>query len=80
LIAVFLLPFLTSCATDPQIVTRYVTKPIPESLLGDCEKSELQGNTYQAAIDLAISRGKDLDACNQRIQGIREYNRAAPAQ
>ena len=58
-------------------MTRYVTKPIPESLLADCTKSELEGNTYQAAIDLAINRGKDLDACNQRIKGIREYNAAA---
>ena len=77
LIALSLLPFLTSCAT-PQIVTEHVQVPVPGSLLLPCPKSELAGQTYQDAIQLAINRGKDLDECNQRFQDIRKYVSPAP--
>lgn len=65
------------CAT-PEIVTQHVLTPIPAALLSPCPKSELQGKTYQDAIALAISRGKDIDECNKRFEDIGRYVSPAP--
>lgn len=74
LIGLCLMGLLSSCATDPIVQTRTEVLKVPESLLTPCTKSELAGNTYQAAIELAIKRGLDLDACNAQLEGIRKWS------
>lgn len=71
-----LMPFLGGCANlDPILTTKVVFQPIPESLLLPCTKSELEGDTYQAAIQLAINRGKDLEECSKRFDDIRDFTK-----
>jgi hypothetical protein len=72
------LPFLTSCATDPLIVTKTVQAQVPESLFLPCNKSQLAGTTYQDGLALAINRGLDLDECNRRLEDIHKYVSPAP--
>ena len=56
------------------MVTKTQTLKVPGSLLSPCPKSEIQGKTYQDAIELAINRGKDLDECNKRLEDIRRWS------
>lgn len=74
MIALCLLPSLSGCATDPVIVTKTERERVPDSLTVSCPKSELSGDTYQAAIELAINRGKDVDECNSRLEDIRKWS------
>ena len=68
------MPLLHGCATDPIITSRIEVQRVPESLTTPCQKSLLRDNTYQGAIELAESRGKDLDECSARMADIRKWS------
>lgn len=75
LIALSLLQSLNGCATpDPILVTKTEVQRVPEALLVPCPVSVLNGNTYQAAIELALSLKSDLAECNRRLDDIRSWS------
>lgn len=72
---VFLASLTTACASpQPLKVTEYVNVYIPDSMLGDCAKTErVPGGTFRQAAALAAARGTDLDNCSERWRGVRAY-------
>jgi hypothetical protein len=64
---------LTGCATDPVIQTEIQIQRVPDALLVPCPIPSLDGNTYQAAIELALARGAALQECNRRLEDIRRW-------
>ena len=72
--AICLMPLLSGCASDPVIVSEIQIQRIPESLTVPCPRSVLSEKTYQGAIALAESRGKDLDECSARMADIRKWS------
>ena len=75
LIALSLLQSLSGCATtEPLVVTRTEKERVPQSLLTPCPVSVLNGDTYQAAIELALSLKVDLQECNRRLEDIRRWS------
>ncbi len=75
LIVSFLLPLLTSCASDPVIQKTVELQRVPESLLTPCPVTQLADNpTYADAINLARQRGLDLQECNKRFDDIRKWS------
>jgi hypothetical protein len=72
------MPFLNGCATD-QIVTKYVTTSLPESLTQPCVFTGLdQIKTYGDGLLVAKKKDAEEKACNQRFQDIRAYVSPAP--
>lgn len=47
---------------------------VPESLLVPCPVSVLNGDTYQAAIELALALKVDIAECNRRLDDIRKWS------
>lgn len=74
LIAISLLQSLSGCASDPIIQTRVEVQRIPESLTVPCPVSQLGSQTYQGAIELALSLKQDLVECNRRMEEIRAFS------
>lgn len=66
-----------ACSSNPQIVTatEMVYIPPPEYLLEPCAKSVPPTNgTNRDLLQFAINLGLDIDACNERIKLIKEWN------
>lgn len=66
---------LSGCATpDPLVVTKTEKDRVPESLLVPCPVSVLNGNSYQAAIEMALGLKADLAECQKRLDDIRAWS------
>ena len=66
---------LVGCATtEPIVVTQREKERVPASLLTPCPVSVLNGDTYQAAIELALSLKVDLQECNRRLDDVRRWS------
>lgn len=74
MIVTSLLPFLSGCATDPVVVSKVEIQRVPEALTVACPVPSMEGNTYQAAIELALARGMALAECNKRLEDIRRWS------
>lgn len=74
-LGIFLALYLSGCATDPVIQTRVEIQRVPDALTVACPISSLEGNTYQAAIELALALKVDLVECNRRMEEIRKWGK-----
>ena len=78
-IALFLLPFLTSCANEriverpvPVEVVRVETLPVPQDLLSQCAKQPVpESMTYGEALAAWSKDRSCIDILNTRIDAIR---------
>lgn len=70
-----LLSLTTSCANEVLVRTEYVPVEIPSSMLQDCPGVAWTGGDYRDLGKLAVARGAALDACNLRLQKLREYQK-----
>lgn len=78
LLVLFLIPFLNGCATDQQIVTRYVSNPLPESLTEPCVFTSLaEVKTYGDSLIVLKKKDAEERDCNKRFSDIRSYSSAA---
>lgn len=59
---------LTSCATRPQYI--YVKQTIPQELL-QCDRINLDGNTYGDIVRMAYRQKIALLECSERMQAIK---------
>lgn len=70
-----LMSLLNGCAsTDPVVVTQVEVQRIPQALTVPCPVSQLQGSTYQSALELALALKADLAECNRRMEDIRAFS------
>jgi hypothetical protein len=65
---------LSGCASDPVITSVIEIQRIPEALTVACPVSAIEGSTYQAAIELALSLQQDMAECNRRMEEIRAFS------
>ena len=77
LLVLSLIPFLNGCATD-QVVTKYVTNPLPESLTQPCVFTSLaEVKTYGDSLIVLKKKDAEERDCNKRFSDIRSYSSQA---
>lgn len=66
---------LSACSSE-QVVTVPVVEYVspPEVLLRDCDSPQLDGDTYRAAVILAVQRGAAIDQCNADKRKLRQWS------
>lgn len=78
LICLSLMGLLPGCATE-RLVTKTEVQKVPEALLIACPKSSLGDHaTYLDVFKLAEQRGKEVDACNDQLNAIRQWSESSP--
>lgn len=61
---------LSSCSSDPQIVT---CPSVPPVLLGHLDRTAFAGNTYGDVTQYAVILKRERDVCLNRVDKIREW-------